>query len=215
MSIESTASFDPAKLPEYKRPASPVLCEQKISNSRFLTYLEPVVSVEAFRERLAEIKAEHPDARHWCWAYLVGCPGKTTLLSMSDDGEPSGTAGKPMLQILNHSGLGDLFVVVVRYFGGTKLGTGGLVRAYSSSVQQALERVEPIEVVPQINVALQMGFEHESWVSQWLQKNNLQVFDRNYSHQVELLTQIPLKHLEYLRKELVERSQNQIQIREG
>ncbi len=110
-------------------------------NSRFIASLAPAGSVEEAREFIARIKAEFADASHNVPVFLIG-QGDSVTAHCSDDGEPSGTAGRPALAVLQGSGLGDVVMVITRYFGGTKLGTGGLVRAYSDSVRSVLEKVE-------------------------------------------------------------------------
>ena len=105
-------------------PAGPVHCEIRVSNSRFITHLAPASDVASARAFIASIRQQMPDANHHVYAYVIG-HGGTTTLGMSDDGEPSGTAGRPALAVLKGSGLGDVVVVVTRYFGGTLLGTGG------------------------------------------------------------------------------------------
>ncbi len=107
-------------------------------NSRFIASASPAFSVEEAKEFIAEIKKRYPDATHHVPIYLIG-HGQSTIAHSSDDGEPSGTAGRPALAVLQGSGLGDVVMVITRYFGGTKLGTGGLVRAYSDSVRLLLE----------------------------------------------------------------------------
>lgn len=107
-------------------------------NSRFLTNAGPVFSVDQAQTFIASIKRKYPDASHHVPAYLIG-HGSSVIAHCSDAGEPSGTAGRPILSVLRGSGLGDIAVVVTRYFGGTKLGTGGLVRAYSDSARQVLD----------------------------------------------------------------------------
>lgn len=121
-------------------PATTACCEQTIKNSQFIGFIAPAPSAEAAHEFIAKIKLQYPDARHVCWAFIAGKPKQTTLVSCSDDGEPAGTAGKPMLNVLLHSELGEVVAVVVRYFGGIKLGTGGLARAYSSSVTRTIQQ---------------------------------------------------------------------------
>src|SRR5690348_11583424 len=128
-------------------PAARARAELRASNSRFIATVAPAASVEAARAFIAEIRAEMPDATHHVYAYIVG-HGATTTLGMSDDGEPSGTAGRPAMAVLRGSGLGDVALVVTRYFGGTLLGTGGLVHAYgdaAKAVLAALPREEKIE----------------------------------------------------------------------
>lgn len=123
----------------YLIPAAEVLIEETVLKSRFLTYLAPAGTVLEAQAYLGKIRQNHPDATHHCWAYLIGPPGSSGQVGMSDDGEPHGTAGRPMLNVLSHCGVGDIVAVVVRYYGGTNLGKGGLVRAYSNGVQSGLQ----------------------------------------------------------------------------
>ncbi len=116
-----------------------------IKNSRFITILQPMRKEEEFEEILAGIRKEWPKARHYCFAYRLH--SDPCIERMSDDGEPSGTAGGPMLEILKGADLQDVLAVVVRYFGGTLLGTGGLLRAYSDSVRTAMNEAVIQEMV--------------------------------------------------------------------
>ena len=131
----------------YPIPARRHRHEEVISRSRFLTTLAEVQDEDAARVFIDEVRAEHPDATHHCWAYVVGPPGSTARVGMSDAGEPHGTAGRPMLDVLLHGGVGDVAAVVTRWYGGVKLGKGGLVRAYGGAVQRALETLPLAERV--------------------------------------------------------------------
>jgi len=122
----------------YPVPASRARVEEVILRSRFITTIAPASTNHAAREFVEEMRRDFADASHNCYAYVIGPPGSTAQVGMSDDGEPSGTAGRPMLSVLLGSGIGDIAAVVTRYFGGTKLGTGGLVRAYSGGVKLGL-----------------------------------------------------------------------------
>jgi uncharacterized YigZ family protein len=124
----------------YPVPLREVRRELTISNSRFISSLTPVFSVDEAKVFIRHIKDEFPDASHHVPAYIIG-HGDSVIAHCSDAGEPSGTAGRPALAVLSGSGLGDVAVVVTRYFGGTKLGTGGLVRAYSEAVRLVVEAV--------------------------------------------------------------------------
>jgi uncharacterized YigZ family protein len=124
----------------YPVPLREVRRELTISNSRFISSLTPVFSVDEAKVFIRHIKDEFPDASHHVSAYIIG-HGDSVIAHCSDAGEPSGTAGRPTLAVLSGSGLGDVAVVVTRYFGGTKLGTGGLVRAYSEAVRLVVEAV--------------------------------------------------------------------------
>lgn len=113
--------------------------ELEIKRSRFITDIARTATEEAARALIGAARSEFPDARHHCSAFILTVPGANVIERSSDDGEPAGTAGKPMLEVLRGSGLRDVTAVVTRYFGGIKLGTGGLVRAYSEAVRVALE----------------------------------------------------------------------------
>ena len=132
---------------EYLIPKSAVVFEEEIKKSRFITYLQHTEGLEQAKAFWAEIKAQHPNARHHCWAAVAGKPTDSQQLGFSDDGEPAGTAGKPMLSALQGSQIGEISAVVVRYYGGHLLGTGGLVRAYGNGVQQALKLLDRKSVV--------------------------------------------------------------------
>lgn len=127
---------------EYKIPKSAVIFEEEIKKSRFITYLQHVENLTQAKAFWQQIKSQHPQARHHCWATIAGAPNDSQQFGFSDDGEPAGTAGKPMLSALQGSKIGEICAVVVRYYGGILLGTGGLVRAYGNGVQQALTLLE-------------------------------------------------------------------------
>jgi uncharacterized YigZ family protein len=122
--------------------ATPCSAELLIKKSRFLACVQPMTDRAAAQAVVARLKAEHPGAAHVCWALLAG--GQSAAV---DDGEPSGTAGRPMLDVLRHQDLEGVLATVVRYFGGVKLGAGGLVRAYTDGVAQALLKAECIAIV--------------------------------------------------------------------
>ena len=129
-----------------------------IRRSRFLAQCAHTPDPAAARAFVEQIRRRHADATHNCWAYAAGAPGDTAQIGSSDDGEPHGTAGRPMLQIVLHSGIGELCVVVSRWFGGVKLGTGGLVRAYGGTAGQCLMLAEKIELIEKKMVSFQCQF---------------------------------------------------------
>lgn len=141
----------------YQIPAQEVRTEIRVVNSRFIATLAPVFTVEEARAFVDRIKSEFADATHNVPAYVVG-HGPSVTAHCSDDGEPSGTAGRPALAVLQGSGLGDAAVVVTRYFGGTKLGTGGLVRAYGDAVRAALAIAPRAEKVPTHTVMIAIPY---------------------------------------------------------
>lgn len=127
---------------DYAIPAAPLELGEEIKKSRFITLLAHAPTVEAAKAWISEVKRQHPTARHHCWAFVAGAPQDSQAYGFSDDGEPSGTAGKPMLAQLMGSGIGEIAAVVVRYYGGVLLGTGGLVKAYGGGVGAALKLLE-------------------------------------------------------------------------
>ncbi|MBF9001027.1 MULTISPECIES: YigZ family protein [Vibrio] len=129
----------------YLIPAQSVRFEEEIKKSVFITYLAHTPSIEEAKAFVDSIKAKHNDARHNCWGFVAGRPQDSMKWGFSDDGEPSGTAGKPILAQLTGSNVGELSAVVTRYYGGIRLGTGGLVKAYGGGVQQALKLLQTIE----------------------------------------------------------------------
>ena len=129
-------------------PAAPVTFSEEIKKSRFITLLAHTDGVEAAKAFVESVRAEHPTARHHCVAWVAGAPDDSQQLGFSDDGEPAGTAGKPILAQLMGSGVGEITAVVVRYYGGIQLGTGGLVKAYGGGVQQGLKLLARQQKVP-------------------------------------------------------------------
>lgn len=138
-------------------PAGEARVELRVSNSRFIATAAPAFSVEDARAFINRIRAEFADATHNVPAYIIG-HGSSTTAHCHDDGEPSGTAGRPLLAVLQGSGLGDVVVVVTRYFGGTKLGTGGLVRAYGDAVKEVLAALPRAEKVSTVSVMAEIPY---------------------------------------------------------
>jgi uncharacterized YigZ family protein len=141
-------------------PARTCRVEETVRRSRFIATAGHAPDTDAARAFVAEVKEEFPDATHNCWAFVAGPPGSTAHMGQSDDGEPHGTAGRPMLNALLHSGVGEIAVVVTRYFGGVKLGTGGLVRAYGDMTRLALENLPLREKVERVRLEAVLAYEH-------------------------------------------------------
>lgn len=135
-------------------------CEETIKRSRFIASLAHTPDPASARVFVDRLRAEFPDATHNCWAFAAGAPGDSGRVGCSDDGEPHGTAGRPMLHQLLHGGVGEVCVVVTRYFGGVKLGTGGLVRAYQGLTAQALETVPLREHVMPARLEVILDYRH-------------------------------------------------------
>lgn len=174
----------------YFTPSTSVhTAEFEIKRSQFITYVGPASNREQADAFIRGIRELHPQARHVCWAYIAGAPN-TTVLSMSDDGEPSGTAGRPMLNVLKHSGLGEVVVAVVRYFGGIKLGTGGLQRAYSDAVALGLDELPTHLRIPRQAAALEFDYAYESLVRRLLDECDVLLGEPQYSEQVRLEVEV-------------------------
>lgn len=161
----------------YLIPKAPVEVEYEIKKSRFIAWARPASTREEAMAVLSDAVNAFPDARHHCWAYLLG---NAVSAAMSDDGEPSGTAGKPILNVLQHKHVGDIMIVVIRYFGGIKLGAGGLVRAYSTAAQMAMDALETIEIQPEYRCQLVCSFAQEQPVRHWLGSHGGAVQEVNY-----------------------------------
>lgn len=181
-------------------PAGTIQAEQVILRSRFISSLAPASDPASARAFIAEIKELYDDASHNCWAFVAGAPGSTASVGCSDDGEPTGTAGQPMLKVLLHSGVGEIVAVVTRYFGGTKLGRGGLVRAYSGGVQAALEVLDTVRKVEMVRLALTLEYPMLGRFQRTLTRFEVQVEDTVFSDRVQVWTVLPAhRHEEFMR----------------
>jgi len=196
----------------YSVPARATCVELEEKRSRFITYIEPVSSRQAAMDFLAGLRLQYPDASHHCWAYVIGNPDSPTALACSDDGEPSGSAGKPMLQILQYREVGDVMAVVVRYFGGTKLGVGGLVRAYGAAVQLAIEQTTLELQVPTLNLKVVCDYASEANVRHVVRESEGVIIDCQYSEHVTLLCSVPEQAAEALSGSIGNLTQGQAQI---
>lgn len=174
----------------YPIPAHQVRCETLVLNSRFIATLAPAFTVEEAKAFIARIRAEFPDATHHVPAYIIG-HGASLITHCSDDGEPSGTAGRPALAVLSGSGLGDAAVVVTRYFGGTKLGTGGLVRAYSDAVRQALAILPLAERLPVHIVMLAAPYNWFERLRLLIAAHNGELLEQDFAADVTLTVRLP------------------------
>lgn len=174
----------------YPVPAEPVDAEIVVVKSRFLAALRPVGTRAAARAELERIRAAHPGAHHHCYAYLVGSP-QSGQAAMSDDGEPPGTAGRPIFSVIGHKGVGDVLVVVTRYFGGIKLGAGGLVRAYSGAAEAVLSRMVVVAKVVEARMTLFAGFAGEQPVRHWCALHGARVESVDYGESVRMVLAVP------------------------
>ncbi|MEG3766111.1 YigZ family protein [Alteromonas sp. 14N.309.X.WAT.G.H12] len=163
----------------------------EIKKSKFYACAGCVETRDEAMTMLAELKAQYPDARHHCWAYLLGNPATPVTMAMSDDGEPSGTAGKPILNVLQHKNVGNIMMVVTRYFGGIKLGAGGLVRAYSGAAQQTMATLPVLQRVSLSTFTVETSFANEQFIRHWVDSVEGCVHNCDYGETVKLSIGIP------------------------
>lgn len=193
----------------YRSIQRKVILEQEVKKSRFLTYLIPIKTEEDFQANLEAIRKEHYKATHHCQAYILGADAM--IQRMSDDGEPSGTAGVPMLEVLKRENLTFIMAVVVRYFGGVKLGSGGLIRAYSSAVGDALKQAVMIENIDQAVIRLILDYPQVDSFNYFIEQteNPPQILDTHYTENVTHTLAVNLEQVEKLEAELMERFSGQ------
>lgn len=166
----------------YELPAPHLItCELEIKRSRFITWLNRTSTEDEARALVHQARQVYPDARHHCSAFIINVDNAQPILRSSDDGEPSGTAGRPMLEVLKGSGLQDVCAVVIRYFGGIKLGTGGLVSAYTNAVTEALGQVERRRKAVAELVALTLPHKDAGRVEAELRNHGIEVVDVAYA----------------------------------
>lgn len=190
----------------YNTARASVSCELLERKSRFIACLSPITSREEAMAEIARLRKVYPDARHHCWAYLLGEPSRAANAGMNDDGEPAGTAGRPILNAISHSGFGDIVVVVVRYFGGIKLGAGGLVRAYGAAAREALELAQPRRVEPLARLLLDGGYADEQWLRHVLLQLDARILSVGYDAGVTMEIELAQSRIEALGSECSARS---------
>jgi uncharacterized YigZ family protein len=177
-------------LPTYTL-ASTVSAEIDIRKSRFIALAIPVADRAAAMRELDALRALHPGATHVCWALLAG--GES---GMSDDGEPSGTAGRPILEVLRHHEVDGVLAAVVRYYGGIKLGAGGLVRAYTDAIATTMQLAQRIERVPLGMLQVEVDYADEARVRRWVEQEGHELDDPGYGMTVRMSIHMPLAVLD-------------------
>jgi uncharacterized YigZ family protein len=178
-------------LKDYQIAVNTVEHETVVNRSRFICYLTPCTSVEEAKSQVKLLQQEQPQASHHCYAFLTKAANDSLGYGYSDDGEPSGTAGKPMLAVLQGGCIGQVCAVVVRYFGGTKLGTGGLQRAYADSVRQALIFLQAKTKIAMAAKTLACQYSQVDDVFHIISQAEGQVVEQEYLQQVQFSLLIP------------------------
>ena len=176
--------------------------QEEIKKSRFICHAKRIYSEEEARDFITAIKKEHYKATHNCSAFIVG--ERSEIKRTSDDGEPSGTAGVPMLGVLENHNLTNVCMVVTRYFGGIKLGAGGLIRAYAGSVALAVKEIGIIEIKEQAGIAIQMSYTQYQEYSNFLKEHDLMELDTNFTDQVDTMIYVDKEEKENIKASLVE-----------
>lgn len=176
---------------DYPVPAEYLERETEVKKSRFIARVAPVASRDEVKTWLEQAWRDHPDARHVCWGYQIGRPGAAAEAAMNDDGEPSGTAGKPILNVIQHKDMGDVLVMVIRYFGGIKLGAGGLVRAYAGAAESVLSAVPRAVQQPMMNATVTMDFANEQALRHWCNVHDGVVESVDYGPTVSARVSMP------------------------
>lgn len=193
----------------YPIPAEQTRVEIKVVNSRFIATAAPVFSVDEAKAFISRVREEYADASHNVPAYLIGY-GSSVIAHCSDDGEPVGTAGRPALAVLRGSGLGDVAVVVTRYFGGTKLGTGGLVRAYSDAVREVLAVLPRAAKVPTHIVMMALPYSFFEGVRRTIAAHRGQILDEDFGADVTVTARFDVQDFPAFQAALQELSNGQL-----
>ena len=180
--------------------------------SRFIANIFPVTTEEEALEKITAMRKKYYDARHNCSAFVIGSKGELTR--SSDDGEPSGTAGRPMLEVLTGSGIRNIAVVVTRYFGGVLLGTGGLVRAYFGAVKMALEQCETITRRYGVQMLIKTDYNGVGKIQYLLGSKDVVIQDSVYAADVQMTVLVPIEEYDRLCKELVEATNGRVGLEE-
>lgn len=186
----------------YKEPINKSSIEIQIKKSRFIGFAKKVLSRQEAMTFIEELKQSYPDARHICWGYIVGDPNNSTNAGCNDDGEPSGTAGKPILAQINYNNIGNVVVAIVRYFGGIRLGAGGLVRAYRQAAQEVLLGLETSEQEPQETILINLPFNEENQLRYILSLLSGNIVSTEYSTNLLATVQLPQKNTKELKSKL-------------
>jgi uncharacterized YigZ family protein len=189
--------------------------EETIQRSRFITTFAHAPDAEAAHAFVATIRDEFPDATHNCWAFVAGPPGGTTHIGMSDDGEPHGTAGRPMLTTLLHGGVGEVVAVSSRWFGGVKLGTGGLSRAYASGVKLGLASLPTEEKVERVTLVITLAYPDVDAVQRVIAEREVLVEDETYDAQVQYTCAVPVSEIGAFAASIADATRGSATVREA
>jgi len=193
----------------YLIPSESCRTELVVVNSRFITTITKVTSTDDFKKFLADVRLEMPDASHHVYAFRVGY-GNSVIEGVSDAGEPSGTAGPPTLAVLRGTEIGDIAIITTRYFGGTKLGTGGLVRAYTESAQTALAQLKTRRKIPMLTLGIEVVYPLYESVKRLILAYSGEIIDESFAGEVTIMAVFPQTQHELFAAGLAELSAGRI-----
>lgn len=191
---------------EYPIPAGRWRVEETIERSRFIATIAHAPTNGDARAFIDEMRREFADANHNCWAYIAGPPASTAAIGLSDAGEPHGTAGRPMLDVLLHSGVGEIAAVVTRYFGGVKLGKGGLVKAYGGAVQLALASLPATLRIDRVTVTVAVGYQDVEMLRRLFAEAGADVIGESYGEEVIYEAAVPVSRMAELERSVMDRT---------
>ncbi|MFW5850579.1 MAG: IMPACT family protein [Spirochaetota bacterium] len=194
-----------------REPTGTARAEIVVKRSRFIAAATAVTSVDAAETELRRVRDEHPDANHVVYAYLVG-DERSEQAGLSDAGEPKGTAGRPVMEILRGSGVRDVLLTVVRYFGGTKLGTGGLVHAYGDAARAVLERLPTRQRIDRLTARCSVPYDLLERTRQFIDAAGGTIADEQYGTSVAVVWEMPSAHLAALREQIQDLSRGVVEI---
>lgn len=199
-------------MPDYLIPKESIEHLLVAKKSRFITLIRHCRQKEDFKIWLQEVKEELPGANHYCWAHIFGAPDNSNEYGFSDDGEPTGTAGKPMIQALQTSGLGEIAVIIVRFFGGIKLGMGGMIRAYGGAVREALD-VLPTELKRDlVEVNLRCDYSAQKTILYCLDQVEGEIKEQVFQEEVFFCFNLPADKVDLFSDLLRDKLHNQVRL---
>jgi len=198
----------------YQVLSAPLMVQTEVKRSKFLAYISPTSSVKEAKAFIQQIKQKHPDASHNCSAFVAGRPENSVDIGYSDDGEPSGCAGRPMLNVLQGSDIGEITVVVTRYFGGTKLGTGGMARAYGGAVSAVLAQASTIEKSVSCVLMFTCDYQWTTAIEMLVKQFDVDIVDVNYSESVHYIVKVDVRQQATFSQLVFQRSNGQVTVKE-
>lgn len=196
---------------DYLIPGKELEIETRVSNSRFIAGIKPVFSPDDAEQFLSSVKEKYPDATHHVPAYVIG-HGATVIAHANDDGEPSGTAGSPALSVLQGSGLGDTALVITRYFGGTKLGTGGLIKAYGGAARMVIKNVPKAKKVNVHLLKIVVDYPQYELIRHKINDTQGRVKSEEFTDQVKLIFQLPADQIDSFHHQLDSITRGQVNL---